>query len=121
MKKYKIIYADPPWQYKVYSEKGKGRSAENHYPTMSIEDICKLPIKDLADESNIFSDEVEKVVAEMCEKVEASAQSIAESVEDTDKSLASLEQLRESFTRLTDNFEKIYLSSDLKKTKRTIY
>lgn len=65
-------------------------------------------IKDLADESNIFSDEVEKVVAEMCEKVEDSAQSIAESVKDTDKSLASLEQLRESFARLTDNFEKIY-------------
>ena len=27
-KKYKIIYADPPWQYRVYSKKGKGRSAE---------------------------------------------------------------------------------------------
>lgn len=54
MKKYKIIYADPPWQYKVYSEKGKGRSAENHYPTMSIEDICKLPIKDLADEDCVL-------------------------------------------------------------------
>ena len=54
MKKYKIIYADPPWQYKVYSEKGKGRSAENHYPTMSIEDICKLPIKDLADDDCVL-------------------------------------------------------------------
>ena len=31
-KKYNIIYADPPWQYKVYSEKGMGRSAESHYP-----------------------------------------------------------------------------------------
>lgn len=49
MKKYQIIYADPPWQYKVYSEKGKGRSAENHYSTMNIDDICKLPIKKLAD------------------------------------------------------------------------
>lgn len=49
MKKYQIIYADPPWQYKVYSEKGKGRSAENHYSTMSIEDIGKLPIKKLPD------------------------------------------------------------------------
>ena len=49
LKKYQIIYADPPWQYKVYSEKGKGRSAENHYSTMNIDDICKLPIKKLAD------------------------------------------------------------------------
>ena len=49
MKKYQIIYADPPWSYKVYSKKGLGRSAESHYPTMSIEDICALPVGDLAD------------------------------------------------------------------------
>lgn len=33
MKKYPVIYADPPWQYRVYSKKGLGRSAESHYPT----------------------------------------------------------------------------------------
>ena len=43
-KKYKIIYADPPWQYRVYSKKGKGRSAENHYHTMNIDDIRSLPV-----------------------------------------------------------------------------
>lgn len=46
MKKYQIIYADPPWSYKVYSKKGLGRSAESHYPTMRIEDICALPVGD---------------------------------------------------------------------------
>ena len=49
IKKYGIIYADPPWQYKVYSKKGAGRSAESHYPTMSIEDIRALPVSELAD------------------------------------------------------------------------
>lgn len=49
IKKYRVIYADPPWQYKVYSKKGMGRSAESHYPTMPIEDICALPIGELAD------------------------------------------------------------------------
>ena len=49
MKKYQIIYADPPWNYKVYSKKGLGRGAESHYPTMSIEDICALPVGNLAD------------------------------------------------------------------------
>ena len=34
MKKYKVIYADPPWAYKVWSKKGAGRSAESHYPTI---------------------------------------------------------------------------------------
>lgn len=43
--KYQIIYADPPWSYKVWSEKGKGRCAENHYKTMSKGDIQKLFVK----------------------------------------------------------------------------
>ena len=54
MKKYKIIYADPPWQYKVYSKKGEGRSAESHYPTMSIEDICNIPVNKIADENCVL-------------------------------------------------------------------
>lgn len=49
MKKYNVIYADPPWAYKVWSKKGAGRSAESHYPTMKIEDIKALPIGELAD------------------------------------------------------------------------
>ena len=47
-KKYKIIYADPPWQYRVYSKKGQGRSAENHYHTMNIKDIMALPVDKIA-------------------------------------------------------------------------
>lgn len=48
MKKYSIIYADPPWHYRTYSKKGKGRSADSHYPTMDIEDIKALPIREIA-------------------------------------------------------------------------
>ena len=47
-RKYNIIYADPPWSYRAWSSKGKGRSAESHYPTMSIEDIKALPVSQLA-------------------------------------------------------------------------
>lgn len=53
-KKYKIIYADPPWQYRVYSKKGQGRSAENHYHTMNIKDIMALPIDKIADKDCIL-------------------------------------------------------------------
>ena len=49
LKKYQVIYADPPWKYYVYSKKGLGRSAEHHYPTMSIDDIKKLPIQEIAE------------------------------------------------------------------------
>lgn len=49
MKKYNIIYADPPWTFKTYSEKGKEqKSAECHYQCMTIEDIYNLPIDKLA-------------------------------------------------------------------------
>jgi N6-adenosine-specific RNA methylase IME4 len=49
--KYKIIYADPPWSYQ---DKGCNGNCEDHYKTMKIEDICKLPIKDLADEDCVL-------------------------------------------------------------------
>lgn len=44
-KKYSVIYADPPWRYDM--KRGNG-VAENHYPTMSMEDICALPVAELA-------------------------------------------------------------------------
>ena len=40
--RYPVIYADPPWEFKVYSGKGKQRSAERHYDTMTIDDIKAL-------------------------------------------------------------------------------
>ena len=46
--KYNIIYADPPWRYKAWSAKGNYRSPESHYPTMKTEDICALPISEIA-------------------------------------------------------------------------
>ena len=42
MKKYSIIYADPPWAYRTYSKKGQGRSAESHYPTMCMSPTPKM-------------------------------------------------------------------------------
>ena len=46
--KFECIYADPPWSYKVYSQKGQGRSAENHYHTMNKEDIYNLDVAGIA-------------------------------------------------------------------------
>ncbi|MGM9542625.1 MAG: MT-A70 family methyltransferase [Candidatus Limivicinus sp.] len=47
MKKYMVLYADPPWRYR---NKPNGRSPESHYPTMKTEDICALPVQALAAE-----------------------------------------------------------------------
>ena len=48
-KKYKVIYADPPWYFKSYSKKGEGRNATQHYDCMNIEDIKNLPVKDISE------------------------------------------------------------------------
>lgn len=50
MKKYSIIYADPPWKYNS-SANHKTRfrgGACGHYDLMSMEEIKKLPIQDIA-------------------------------------------------------------------------
>lgn len=55
IKKYQIIHADPPWNFKTYSDKGKEKkSAENHYNTMSLKDIQALPINSLADKDCVL-------------------------------------------------------------------
>ena len=42
-RRYSIYYADPPWKYEVWSEEtGMDRSAENHYPTMEVDEIIAL-------------------------------------------------------------------------------
>lgn len=48
-KKYQIIYADPPWSYsdKLGSNTAKMGACEYHYNTLSITDICNLPVVDI--------------------------------------------------------------------------
>ena len=43
--KYNIIYADPPWSY---GGKLPQRAKKQHYDVMSIDDICDLPVIDIA-------------------------------------------------------------------------
>lgn len=44
-----VIVADVPFLFKTWSENGRGRSAENHYTTMSWNDLQSLPVKSIAD------------------------------------------------------------------------
>ena len=44
-KKYSVIYADPPWRYERSKVQG---AAEKHYPTMGIDELCALPVPELA-------------------------------------------------------------------------
>ena len=51
---YKLIYADPPWTFATFSDKGKGRSAEAHYDCMSVKDIAALPVASWAAEDAVL-------------------------------------------------------------------
>ena len=46
IQKYQVIYADPPWDYQQCRLSG---SAKKHYPTMRIEELCALPVAEIAD------------------------------------------------------------------------
>lgn len=42
--KFSTIYADPPWSYENNSSRA---AAVNHYPTLSLDDICNEPVSKL--------------------------------------------------------------------------
>ena len=44
-----LIIADPPWSFKTFSDKGKGRSPEQHYQCMTLQDIKNLPVSQMAE------------------------------------------------------------------------
>ncbi len=53
-KKYQIIYADPPWDYR---ESGSAKNARGlaklHYRTMTVEDVCALPVPEIKTEDAV--------------------------------------------------------------------
>jgi len=56
MKKYQIIYADPPWKYRQGKSMGTNfqGASDAQYSCMDYRDIAKLPIKDISDEKCIL-------------------------------------------------------------------
>ena len=51
--KYRVIYADPPWNYGNKGLDDYGH-AERHYPTMSIEELGKLGVPDIVEENSVL-------------------------------------------------------------------
>jgi N6-adenosine-specific RNA methylase IME4 len=52
-RRYPIVYADPPWRYE-HPTFGSSRDIEEHYPTLELEEICALPVAQLAMESALL-------------------------------------------------------------------
>jgi N6-adenosine-specific RNA methylase IME4 len=53
--KYRVLYVDPPWKYR---SSGQGLDyygpAERHYPCMSIDEMCALPIQDITEANAVM-------------------------------------------------------------------
>ena len=52
MKKYQIIYADPPWHYKFGAS--SSRYVNNKYNTMTLNQLKKLPINNISAENSVL-------------------------------------------------------------------
>ena len=49
-----MIYADPPWRYETPEMGSPSRRTENHYPTMALDEICALPVAEIANEDSVL-------------------------------------------------------------------
>jgi N6-adenosine-specific RNA methylase IME4 len=50
-KKYGVILADPPWDY---TDKGHSRRIDKEYRTMSLANICALPVAAIAESNSVL-------------------------------------------------------------------
>jgi len=57
-KKYRVFYADPPWKYNEVQHTDEGnfqmKTLGMHYPSMSIAELCELPISELSEENAVL-------------------------------------------------------------------
>lgn len=54
-KKYEIVYADPPWSFNNKKTGGSMKSgAKSKYDTMTVDEICELPINSITSDNAIL-------------------------------------------------------------------
>ena len=54
MKKYQVIYADPPWDVKKIIRKSRPNQIKFDYPTMNIESIKRLDIQSITLDNSVL-------------------------------------------------------------------
>jgi N6-adenosine-specific RNA methylase IME4 len=52
--RYAVIYADPPWKHRIYSDAGKEKAPEAHYPVMELEAIMALDVPAIANDDAVI-------------------------------------------------------------------
>jgi len=49
-----VFSADPPWKTETWSDKGMDRSADNHYPTMTLEELMALDVPSIGARNRVM-------------------------------------------------------------------
>ena len=52
--KFRVIYADPAWSYNDKQETPQLGGAAKHYDTMSISELCQLPVKNISEKNSVL-------------------------------------------------------------------
>ena len=52
--KYRILYADPPWDYGAHAQPDYQTEQRDHYAVMPLEDICALPVEDWVEDDAVL-------------------------------------------------------------------
>jgi N6-adenosine-specific RNA methylase IME4 len=54
--KYRVIYADPPWEYATpqHSREEQKTTLDSHYPSLPLDKICGLPVGELTQEDAVL-------------------------------------------------------------------
>lgn len=71
-------------------------------------EVVASEMRQLSNNSNVFSEQVSEVVKELMSEVGETAQQFADSTKAIEESKASMNELQESFGRLTNQFGKLY-------------
>ena len=52
--KFRVIYSDPAWSYNDKQDTPQLGVAAKHYDTMSVNEICKLPVNDISEKNSVL-------------------------------------------------------------------
>jgi N6-adenosine-specific RNA methylase IME4/ParB-like chromosome segregation protein Spo0J len=52
-RKYRVVYADPPWSY-GNTQPDYHPEQRDHYPVMSMAEVCALPVRDIIEEDAVL-------------------------------------------------------------------
>lgn len=52
--KFRVIYSDPAWSYNDKQDTPNLGGASKHYQTMSVNEICNLPVKEISEKDSVL-------------------------------------------------------------------